>query len=68
MTRFTSNNPGVHKICKICNQDRNVSAKTQYANDNYTCDRCTSKLTRNVKSTQQPASKLSTQKNCLSSL
>lgn len=44
MVRYTSHNPGKHLFCKECGNNRNVSATSTYAEDNYTCDQCTKKL------------------------
>ncbi|WP_155998424.1 hypothetical protein [Lachnoclostridium phytofermentans] len=35
--------------CRHCGIPWNVSAKVEYAKDNYTCPRCNFKMRRNVK-------------------
>lgn len=43
--------------CRHCGIPWNVSAKVEYAKDNYTCPRCKARLIRKVKSTQPTANR-----------
>lgn len=57
MTRYTAHNPGKHRRCRECGQDKNVSATTDYTEDNYTCDTCCSRMKRKARMSAKAVNK-----------
>lgn len=55
--RYTAHNPGKHRRCRECGQDKNVSATTEYTEDNYTCEKCSARMRRNIRMSARAVNK-----------